>query len=44
VKELKDVRYISQLKKNFISVGALEVLGLRETFGEGVLKMFCAHW
>ena len=40
VKELKDVRYVPQLKKNIISVGALEVKGFRGTLGEGVLKMF----
>jgi len=40
VRELKDMRYISQLKKNIISVGALEAL--RGTFEKGVLKMFSA--
>ena len=39
VKEFKDERYVPQLKKNLISVGALEVQGLRGTLGEGVLKM-----
>jgi len=38
IRELKDVRYITQLKKNLISVGALKAHGLRETLGEGVLK------
>ena len=28
VRELKEVRYVPQLKRNFISVGALEALGL----------------
>ena len=28
VRELKDVRYVTQLKKNLISVGVLEVQGL----------------
>ena len=28
VRELKDVRYVPQLKRNLISVGALEALGL----------------
>ena len=28
VRELKEVRYVSQLKRNLISIGALEVLGL----------------
>jgi len=32
------MRYVTQLK-NFISVGALEVHGLRGTLGEGILKM-----
>jgi len=39
VRELKNVRYISQLKKNLIVVRSLETKGLRETLGEGVLKM-----
>ena len=40
MRELKDVRYVPQLKKNVISIGALESQGLRETLGGGVLKMF----
>ena len=40
VRELKDVMYVPQLKKNLISVGGLETQGLRETLGEGILKMF----
>ena len=28
VRELKEVRYVPQLKRNLISVGALKVLGL----------------
>jgi len=32
--------YVPQLKKNLISVGALEAKGLRGTLGEGILKMF----
>ena len=39
IRELKDVRYIPQLKKNLISVGALEAQGLRDTIGKGVLKI-----
>ena len=39
VRELKDVRYVSQLKKNLISVKALEAQCLRETLREGVLNM-----
>ena len=37
VRELKDVRYVSQLKKNFI--GALEAQSLRGTHEESILKM-----
>jgi len=37
---LKDVRYVSQLKKNVIS-RVLEAQGLRRTLREDVLKMFC---
>ena len=40
VRKLQDVRYISQLKKNFISVRALEAQGLRGTLGEGIHKTF----
>ena len=39
MRELKNARYIAQLNKNLISVRALEAQGLRETLGEGVLKM-----
>jgi len=39
VRELKDVRYVPQLKKNLIYVGALEALGLEIFIGDGVLKM-----
>ena len=42
VRELHDVMYVPQLKKNLISVGALEVPGMKETLGEDVLKMFSA--
>jgi len=40
IRELKDVRYIPQLKKNFLSVGVLEAQGLTGILGEGVFKMF----
>ena len=33
------MRYVPQLQKNLISVGALKVQGLRRTLEEGVLKM-----
>jgi len=39
VRELKDVRYIPQLKKNLISVGALEALSLEVSIRDEVLKM-----
>ena len=39
VRELKEVRYVPQLKRNLISVGALEVLGLKVSIRDGVLKM-----
>jgi len=37
--KLKEVRYVPQLKRNIISVGALEALGLRVSVRYGVLKM-----
>jgi len=39
MRELKDVRFISCMTKNLISVGALEVESLRGTLEKGVLKM-----
>jgi len=39
IRELKDIRYVPQLKKNLISVETLKAQGLRGTLGEGVLKM-----
>ena len=39
MKELKDVKYVTRMTKNLISVGALEAKGLRGTLGESVLKM-----
>jgi len=36
---LKEVRYVPQLTKNFISVGRLEAQVLRRTLQEGILKM-----
>ena len=35
VRELKEVRYVSQLKRNCISVGALKILGLEVTIKDG---------
>ena len=40
VRELKEVRYVPQLKKNIISVGALEALSLDISDRDVVLKMF----
>ena len=39
VRELKEVRYVPQLKRNLISVGTLEALGLMASIRDGVLKM-----
>jgi len=39
MQELKDVRYVPQLKRNFISVGALKALDLEVSIRDGVLKM-----
>ena len=39
IRELKEVRYVPQLKRNLISVGALETLGLVVSIKEGVHKM-----
>jgi len=39
VRELKDTRYLPQLKRNFISVDTLEALGLEVSIRDGVLKM-----
>jgi len=39
IRELKEVRYVPQLKRNLISVGVLEALGLMVSIRDGVLKM-----
>ena len=39
VRELKKVRYVSQLKMNLISVGVLKILGLEVSIRDSVLKM-----
>ena len=39
VRELKDVRFVPQLKKNLISVGALEAKGFKVTFENAVAKV-----
>ena len=38
IRELKKVRYVPQVKKNLISVGALESLGHTVSVRDGVLK------
>ena len=39
IRELKEVRYLPQLKRNLISVGALKTLGLEVSIKDGILKM-----
>ena len=39
VRDLMDVRYVSQMKKNIISVGAVESKGLKVALENGVLKV-----
>ena len=39
IRELKEVRYVPQFKRNIISVGTLETLGLEISIKDGVLKM-----
>ena len=39
VQELKKVRYISQLKNNFISISTLKAFGFEVSFRDGILKM-----
>ncbi|KAH9657232.1 retrovirus-related pol polyprotein from transposon TNT 1-94-like protein [Citrus sinensis] len=38
VRELREVRYVPALKKNLISVGALEVKGYKVTIEDGIMK------
>jgi len=40
IRELQYIGYVSQLMKNLISVGVMEVQGLKETLGEGVIMIF----
>ena len=42
VQELKDMRYVPQLKRNLISIGALKALGHEVPIRDGVLKMIKA--
>jgi len=39
VQELKEARYVPQVKRNLISVGALKTLGLVVSIKDGVLMM-----
>jgi len=39
IRELKEVRYVPQLKRNLISVSALKTLVLEVSIKDGVLKM-----
>ena len=39
VQELKEIRYVPQLKRNLISIGALKTLDLVVSIRDGVLKM-----
>ena len=39
VRELKEVRYVPQLKKNLISVGTLEASGMVISVRDGILKI-----
>ena len=39
IRELQNVRYVPQLKRNLISVSALKTLGLVVSIRDGVLKM-----
>jgi len=39
VRKLKDLRYVPQLKRNLISVGALEALRFEVSIRDGVLKL-----
>ena len=39
IRELKEVRYVSQLKRNLILVGALKTLSLEVSIKDAILKM-----
>jgi len=39
VRELTEVRYVSQLRKNFMSIGAIESKGLKVTMENEILKI-----
>jgi len=39
IRELKEVRYVPQLKRNLIYVGTLKTLGLEVSIKDEILKM-----
>jgi len=39
VRDLTELRYVPQMKKNIISVGAMESKGLKVTLDNGILKV-----
>ena len=39
IRDLTEVRYVSQMKKSIISVGAVESKGLKGTLENGILKV-----
>ena len=39
IRDLTNIRYVSKIKKNIISVGAAESKGLKVTFKDGILKI-----
>ena len=44
MREFKDVRYISRITKNLISIGALKAEGLRELLEKAFSRCLVAHW
>ena len=44
VRNLMDVRYVPQMKKNIISVGAMESKGLKVTLENEILRVTKESW
>jgi len=44
VRNLTDVRYVPQMKKNIISVAAVELKGLKVTLENEILKVTKGPW
>ena len=44
IRELKEVRYVSTLKKILISVGALKVKGYKVIIEDGIIKSHMGLW